>query len=145
MRFTSQFPESLLSHMLQHRLVGIDWPWECPKLPKGLAVWVGHARRLSLLVRGATLQYYALLIEARDKLGIEKAADVVAPIFEDWWTAAREPLNQWRTSELVTVPTVASALRPGNQAIAGSSMAGSSAASRPRRPKHCCATRRPGL
>lgn len=115
MRFTSQFPESLLSHMLQHRLVGIDWPWECPKLPKGLAVWVGHARRLSLLVRGATLQYYALLIEARDKLGIEKAADVVAPIFEDWWTAAREPLNQWRTSELVTVPTVASALRPGNR------------------------------
>lgn len=115
MRFTSQFPESLLSHMLQHRLVGIDWPWECPKLPKGLAVWVGHARRLSLLVRGATLQYYALLIEARDKLGIEKAADVVAPIFEDWWTAAREPLNQWRTSELVTVPTVASALRPGTR------------------------------
>jgi hypothetical protein len=115
MRFTSQFPESLLSHMLQHRLVGIDWPWECPKLPKGLAVWVGHARSLSLLVRGATLQYYALLIEARDKLGIEKAADVVAPIFEDWWTAAREPLNQWRTSELVTVPTVASALRPGNR------------------------------
>jgi len=33
--FTSRFPDSLLSHMLTHRLIGIDWPWDCrlPVLP----------------------------------------------------------------------------------------------------------------
>jgi hypothetical protein len=114
-RFTSRFPESLLSHMLRHRLVGITWPWDCPKLPASLAVWVGHARNMSLLVRGATLQYYDLLIDERDKLGMEKSAAVVDPIFENWWTEARESLTKWRTNELVTVPAVASALRPGNR------------------------------
>lgn len=114
-RFTSRFPESLLSHMLKHRLVGIDWPWDCPKLSERMAVWLGHARNMSLLVRGATLQYYALLIEKRDRLGIENATNVVQPIFEKWWAVAREPLKKWQTSEFVTVPTVASALRPGNR------------------------------
>ncbi|MBL8039523.1 MAG: hypothetical protein JNN16_18685 [Nitrospira sp.] len=70
---------------------------------------------MSLFVRGATLQYYALLIEERDRLGIEKATNVVQPIFDRWWAVAREPLKKWRTSEFVTVPTVASALRPGNR------------------------------
>lgn len=114
-RFITRFPESLLSHMLRHRLVGIDWPWNCPKLSEGLTVWVEHARNMSLLVRGATLQYYALLMEERDKLGIEEDIDLVSPIFNEWWTAAREPLKRWRTSEFVTVPTVASALRQGNR------------------------------
>lgn len=114
-RFTSRFSESLLSHMLKHRLIGIDWPWECPKLPESLAVWVWHARNMSLLVRGATLQYYSLLMEERDKLRIEEDADLVAPIFDEWWIAAKEPLKKWRTSEFVTVPTVASALRLGNR------------------------------
>jgi len=114
-RFTSQFPDSLLSHMLAHRLVGIQWPWDCPNPSRELAVWLGHARNMSLLVRGATLQYYALLIEEQDKLGIRKATDVVQPVFEQWWAEARGPLKNWSTREFVTVPTVASALRPGNR------------------------------
>ena len=79
--------------MLEHRLIASDWPWECPKLPEGLAVWVGHAKSMSLLVRGATLQYYALLMEERAKLRIEDDTDLVAPIFDEWWTAAIEPLK----------------------------------------------------
>ena len=112
-RFTSRFPDSLLSHMLAHRLVGIQWPWDCPKPSRDLEVWLWHARNMSLLVRGATLQYYALLIEALDKLGIQKATNSVQPVFEQWWTEARGPLREWSTSEFVTVPTVASALRSG--------------------------------
>ena len=110
-RFESRFPKSLLWHMLKNRLIGIDWPWECPNLPEPLAGWVGHAKSISLLVRGATLQYYALLMEERDKLRIDDNTDLVAPIFDEWWTAAIEPLKRWRTSEFVTVPTVDSALR----------------------------------
>jgi len=114
-RFTSRFAESLLSHMLKYRLIGIDSPWDCPKLTEGLAAWLGHARNMSLLVRGATLHYYALLIEERDRRGIEEATNVVPPIFEEWWAVAKETLKVWRTSEFVTVPTVGSALRPGNR------------------------------
>ena len=114
-RFTSRFPESLLSHMLKHRLVGIKWPWDCPKLTEGLAAWLGHSRNMSLLVRGATLQYYALLIEERGRLGIGEVTNIISPIFEEWWAVAKEALKEWRTSEFVTVPTVASALRPGNR------------------------------
>jgi len=111
-RFTSRFPDSLLSHMLAHRLIGIKWPWDCPKLSGDLAVRLGHAKNLRLFVRGATLQYYALLIEERDRLGIQEATNVVQPIFEQWWAEARIALAKWRTGEFVTVPTVASALRP---------------------------------
>jgi hypothetical protein len=114
-RFTSQFPDSLLSHMLAQRLIGIPWPWDCPKPSRELEVWLGHARNMSLLVRGATLQYYALLIEELDKLGIQKTKDAVQPVFEQWWAEARGPLKKWNTSEFVTVQTVASALRPGNR------------------------------
>ena len=114
-RFTSRFPDSLLSHMLTHRHIGIEWPWDCPKLSGDLAVWVGHAKNMSLLVRGATLQYYALLIEERDRLGIQTATNVVQPVFEQWWAEAKSPLAKWRTGEFATVPTVTSALRPGNR------------------------------
>lgn len=114
-RFTSRFPDSLLSHMLENRLIGIQWPWDCPKPSRKLEVWLGHARNMSLLVRGATLQYYALLIEELDKLGIQKTTNSVQPVFEQWWDEARAPLKKWSTSEFVTIPTVASALRPGNR------------------------------
>ena len=114
-RFTSIFPDSLLSHMLLHRLIGITRPWDCPKPSRELEVWLRHARNMSLFVRGATLQYYALLIEALNKLGMQKTTNSVQPIFEQWWAEARGPLKQWNTSEFVTVPTVASALRHGNR------------------------------
>ena len=39
--------------------------------------------------------------------------DIVAPVFERWWAEARRELKDWNTNEFVTVPTVASALRPG--------------------------------
>jgi hypothetical protein len=112
-RYTSRFPHSLLSHMLSRRLIGITWPWDCPKTSRDLDVWLSHAKKMSLFVRGATLQYYALLIEALDRLGSRSSKDIVAPVFERWWAEARRELKDWNTNEFVTVPTVASALRPG--------------------------------
>ena len=112
-RFTSRFPDSLLSHMLKNRLVGTLWPWDCPKTPVELEVWVSHARNMSLLVRGATLQYYALLIEALDRSGSHQSKDIVTPVFESWWAEASGILKKWNMNEFMTVPTVASALRLG--------------------------------
>lgn len=112
-RFTANFPHSLLSHMLSRRLVGIAWPWECPKASPELEVWLSHAKNMSLFVRGATLQYYALLIEALDRSGSRQSKDIVTPVFDRWWAVARRELKNWSTDAFVTVPTVASALRPG--------------------------------
>lgn len=112
-RFTSRFPHSLLSHMLSRRLIGVTWPWDCPKTSGDLDVWLSHAKKMSLFVRGATLQYYALLIEALDRQGNRRLNDTVPPVFEQWWVEARRELKSWNTNEFVTVPTVASALRLG--------------------------------
>lgn len=112
-RFTLIFKHSLLSHMLSQRLVGITWPWDCPKISRDLEVWLSHAKKMSLFVRGATLQYYSLLIEALDRAGNPDLKDIVAPIFEKWWHEARHELKNWNTNEFVTVPTVASAMRLG--------------------------------
>lgn len=112
-RFTSRYPDSLLAHMLKNRLMGTPWPWECPKAPVALGGWLLHARCMSLFVRGATLQYYGLLTEALDGSGSRQSKDLVAPVFERWWAEARDLLRKWNTRELVTVPTVASALRLG--------------------------------
>jgi hypothetical protein len=112
-RYTSRFPNSLLSHMLSGRVIGVTWPWDCPKTSRDLDVWLSHAKKMSLFVRGATLQYYALLMEALDRLGSRRLNDAVAPVFEQWWAEARRELKSWNTNEFVTVPTVASALRPG--------------------------------
>jgi hypothetical protein len=101
--------------MLTQRVTDLQWPWDCPKPPADLAIWLRHARNLSLLVRGATLQYYALLIEELDKLGIQTPEDAVCPIFEQWWSEAKEPLKRWNTNEFVAVPTVTSAIRPGTR------------------------------
>lgn len=112
-RLTLRFPHSLLTHMLSGRLIGIAWPWDCPKPSRDLEVWLSHAKKMSLFVRGATLQYYALLIEALDRLGSRPSKDIVPPVFEQWWAEARRELKSWNTNEFVTVPTVASALRLG--------------------------------
>jgi hypothetical protein len=112
-RYTSKFPDSLLSHMLLCRLIGITWPWDCPKVSRDLEVWLLHAKNMSLFVRGATLQYYSLVLEALDKSGNCQSKDFITPQFEKWWDEAAHGLKKWNTREFATVPTVASALRLG--------------------------------
>lgn len=114
-RYLDVFPDSLLSHMLRNRYFDMDWPWKCPRLSKELTVCVDHARNLSLFVRGATLQYYALLLEKRllSGLGSEKASDLVRPKFVEWWKVARSSLQTWRARELLNLGDVGSALRTG--------------------------------
>lgn len=114
-RFTSKFPNSLLAHMLENRLAGMKWPWDCPKAPVQLGGWLEHAKNMSLFVRGATLQYYGLLIEELDRRGIQAASDSLRPVFDKWWAEARDRLKTWNINEFVTIPTVTSALRRGDR------------------------------
>jgi hypothetical protein len=71
-------------------LEGMRYPWDVPDVSAPVDSILQHARRLSLLARGTTLQYYRMLIE-------KKGADDpgVANAFETWWGAVRSDLDSW--------------------------------------------------
>ena len=89
--------ENLVTRMVtlgrQHgvsSLVDIGYPWNIPGCQPVVATVLDHARRLSLLARGATLQYYRMLIEKRNDAdpGVEDA-------FVTWWEASMADLRSW--------------------------------------------------
>lgn len=77
-------------------------PWDIPELSPSLERIVGHARRLSLLARGAQLQYHSLLFEKR------RASDApVQDAFDAWWSEARKPLSNWDVKDFTALQFVA--------------------------------------
>lgn len=78
----------------------IRYPWDAPAaaLTAPLRLVVKHARALSVLAAGATLQYWRMLIEKRDEEdpGTNEA-------LERWWTIAEEVLPAWDIDELARV------------------------------------------
>jgi hypothetical protein len=89
--------ENLVTRMVslgrQHgasALRDIEYPWSIPGCSPLTAAILDHARRLSLLARGATLQYYRMLIERRHDAdpGVEDA-------FVTWWQQAMTDLASW--------------------------------------------------
>lgn len=71
-------------------LDGIDYPWDVPGHSQAVVSIVDHARRLSLLARGTTLQYYGLVLEKR-----RESDAAVEAAFIEWWDAARDDLSTW--------------------------------------------------
>lgn len=89
--------ENLVSRMValgqQHgaeSLAGVEYPWDVPGPEQETASILGHARLLSLLARGATLQYSQMLIEKRG----DETTDV-AEAFEAWWGLSKDELSSW--------------------------------------------------
>jgi hypothetical protein len=73
---------------------GLDYPWNVPGCAPEVARHLEHARLLSLLARGMTLQYYAMLLEKK------KDADPrVEDVFSDWWDLAVGDLQRWNLGE----------------------------------------------
>jgi hypothetical protein len=73
---------------------GLDYPWNVPDCAPDVARHVGHARLLSLLARGATLQYYTMLLEKK-----QDADPRVDDAFSDWWDVAADDLKRWDLPE----------------------------------------------
>lgn len=71
-------------------VLSIDYPWQIPGVNASLEAVIDHAKRLSLLARGATLQYYRMIVEKRrdDDPGIDEA-------FVAWWRQAHADLATW--------------------------------------------------
>lgn len=102
---------SLLSHLLEKGLeTSFQYPWEVPA-PAQLVGYVDHARCFSMLVRGATFQYFALLQEERKRRGIEDDRADYADVFSEWWEATRQDLGAWNIDEFLALSEGLSALR----------------------------------
>lgn len=107
---------SIISHLLdQLHPAGFDYPWDVP-YPTELASYVSHARRFSMLVRGATLQYFHLLLRKRDASGIAKPLCDVSDVFARWWEATRKDLANWPVDEFLGVAAGINGLRRDNDA-----------------------------
>ena len=112
-RFNTRFGDSLLVHLLRRGLPNTDYPWNCPKPTEYLKPYLEHGKALSLFARGVTLQYYQLVLEARERADYDADTAIVGPAFAKWWAEAREVLQTWAAGDLRLLPTVATALRPG--------------------------------
>jgi hypothetical protein len=102
---------SLLGHLLSMgpRETTYDAPWTVPGLPSAIVRVVEHAKCLSLLARGAQLQYEALLFEAR------RVPDTgTRTAFVEWWQEARQDLLQWDVDDFVRLPFVTDASMRGD-------------------------------
>lgn len=89
--------ENLVTRMVslgrQHgasSLADIEYPWDIPCGEPNIVAVLDHARRLSLVARGATLQYYRMLTEQKkdDDTRVEDA-------FFDWWEQSKADLASW--------------------------------------------------
>jgi hypothetical protein len=74
-------------------LEGIDYPWLVPGIAPSVQVVLEHARRLSLLARGATLHYYRMLLDKK-----QEEASSVNDAFGGWWEQAKGDLASWDVS-----------------------------------------------
>ena len=108
---------SIISHLLERcHSDDFKYPWDVP-VPHSLKAYVHHARCFSMFVRGATLQYFQLLLRERDKRGIAKPPYDLSDIFARWWKATLQELSDWRVEEFLDLATGLNALRRINDAM----------------------------
>lgn len=98
---------SLLTHLIDlgagnGENVDFDFPWNVPRPPADLRLVIHHAQRLSLLVRGATIQYNSLLFEAKSvpDVGTKEA-------FIAWYKQSYRILADWDLAAFATLPCAA--------------------------------------
>ena len=80
---------SLLAFLIERRRkTSFAFPWDV-KPPPHLDQVVDDAKRFSVLARGATLQYYFWLIEARRQQGWDVPGADIGSWFAQWWAEGR--------------------------------------------------------
>jgi Family of unknown function (DUF6361) len=114
-RFRRRFPESLFVHLLDQERPDVPFPWAAPRPPEKLRVYLAHAEALSLLARGTTLHYCALVLEARAAANLPVGELDLDAAFRTWWSEARSLLRAWDPRALAALPLVSDALRPGDR------------------------------
>lgn len=86
---------SLLAFLIERRRkTSFAFPWDV-KPPPHLNQVVDDAKHFSTLARGATLQYYFWLIEARRQQGWDVPGADIGSWFAEWWAEGRPQLLDW--------------------------------------------------
>lgn len=103
---------SLLAHLLEQSCdIDFAYPWEvvCPDLLRPL---VKHAQSFSMLTKGATLQYYDLLLAEQRATGLAVSVDSFEKPFAEWFSLTREHLAAWDVEAFIHSPEGKCRLRP---------------------------------
>ena len=91
----SGLDRSLLAYLIERRKkTSFAFPWDV-KPPPHLHQAVDDAKHFSTLARGATLQYYFWLIEARRQQGWDVPGADIEGWFSKWWESGRPQLLDW--------------------------------------------------
>jgi hypothetical protein len=98
----SGIDKSLLAHLIEkRRKTAFEFPWDV-NVPRHLDEAVDDARHFSALARGATLQYYHWLTDARRSEGWSAPDSDLRGWFETWWRLGRPQLLEWKEDEFLT-------------------------------------------
>ncbi len=87
---------SIMSYLLDNEMdTDYSLPWESP-CPPEMKAKVEDSRKFSMLVQGARLVYYHLILEERDARGLPAIeAPDYSELFSAWWDLARDGLRSW--------------------------------------------------
>jgi len=104
-RLTADGEESLVTRLVDvgtshgpESLQGLKYPWQVPGCSPVMSFELNQARLLSLFARGATLQYYAMLLEKKR----DEDSRLVAA-FAAWWAEAKSDLASWDLSDFFSL------------------------------------------
>jgi len=100
-RFMADETATVISRAFQHDSfapAAYPWDWDCPK---ELLRDVGHAEQFSMHAKIATLVYYQMLDQLRQRHGHPAVeVDLMQPI-EMWWDSARERHANWDVADFI--------------------------------------------
>jgi hypothetical protein len=87
---------SIMSYLLDREMdIEFFFPWDSP-CPSELKAKVEESHKFSMLVAGARLVYYQMILDERHARGLP---DIEAPdyseLFSAWWNRAHEELSTW--------------------------------------------------
>jgi hypothetical protein len=109
----SEGGSSLIAHLLtQAKPVEFNFPWETKC--SDLEVAIDHARAFSMFTKGATLQYYELLVEAQRTKGLLTSDLTFEKPFEQWWDLTKERLGNWDLDAFLALVRGMCRLRPND-------------------------------
>jgi hypothetical protein len=109
--------ESLLGYLVSKGLSKpFSYPWDIP-CPSKLTQKVSHARLLSMLAKGATMQYWDMLLAAQKEVGIEVLDDQMVEPFSAWWSATRCYLEAWQPEQFFDLVQEMGAIRTGDRSF----------------------------
>ena len=106
---------SLMAHLLNKSFGAVfSYPWEVP-CPDELSPLVKQAQTFSMLAKGATLQYYDLLLQEQKARGMKINVENFERPFTKWFELTRSHLSSWDIGAFIILLEGKCRLRPSDK------------------------------